>query len=168
MSARRKPIVIILLLVFLAAVLANMFFVYHAYHAAVTAINAASPPDTIGDEGGTGAYGLHGNAASGGRSHMEPPWYGDMTIEKAAQGGYDLTVFATGPGKGLPVALTSFEVDVRRPDAEGSGLKLQFSDAENEKHAAHVDFPEKGDWEIRVRLHRDLQTFEFTRRFTAE
>ena len=43
-----------------------------------------------------------------------------------------------------------------KPDLQTAGIG---------KFVAHIDLPSTGAWMVNVRIHRDLQTLEFTKRF---
>jgi hypothetical protein len=165
MKTRKRTAVIVILLVLLAGALGNLFLIDHVYRNAVKAIEKHEEIARA-----TAAGTLPGSISGPGlaRSGSGPAWYGDVRLARTPAGGYDLVAYAIdGPAGGL-VALESAEIEAKKPgDGKGAITPELKKDAEG-RFAAHVDFPEKGAWELRVRLHRPLQTFEFTRRITVE
>lgn len=169
MSAKRKYIVLVLLLVMLAASIANFIFVNRAYDTSMQRLSASSLQDN--DRAAVPAHPVAGVAGKPGTSadmqivsYKGPGWRGDVTLKEVDGGSYLITVRASDLNDNT-VPITSFEIDVRRPDSDKPMLMPVFNQTGDGHFTATVQFPGTGDWEVRVRMHRDLQTLEFARRF---
>lgn len=95
-----------------------------------------------------------------------PGWRGDIKIENGTSGS-DITIDAIDT-EGNGVSLTSYEVTVYLPGQEKEPLPVTVEKLTGSRLKAHVKLPEKGEAVIRVRLHRDLSTLEFSQRIGAE
>lgn len=170
MGSRKKYAVLVMLLVLLAAAIANFLVVNNAYD---TSLQRLSPHD--GSSASTyGAGGSSPQAQGAGSltdsqvfTYKGPGWRGDVTLNKAPDGSYEVTVRASDlQDKTVPI--TSFEIDVRRPDSDKPILMPVFNQKGDGYFTATVQFPGKGDWEVRVVMHKENQTLEFARRFHIE
>jgi len=156
-----------MLLVLLAAAIANFLVVNNAYD---TSLQRLTPPEDRGGTFASGAGGLSPHGAGNGTADSQtltyrgPGWRGDVTLNKMAGGSYEVTVRASDL-KDKTVNITSFEIDVRRPDSDKPILMPVFNQKGDGYFTATVQFPGNGDWEVRVVMHRDNQTLEFARRF---
>lgn len=95
-----------------------------------------------------------------------PSWTGEVRVARAQGGGHDVTITAVSRGT-ENIALTSFDVKLTRPGASAA-LPAVFTQESPNRLKAHVDFPETGEWQISVRLHRERATLSFTQRITIE
>lgn len=95
-----------------------------------------------------------------------PGWRGDINVKKGANGS-DITIDALDT-KGNGVPLTSYEVTVYPSGNEKEPLPVTVERETGSRIKAHVKLPEKGEAIIRVRLHRERATLEFSQRIHAE
>ncbi|MEZ0226612.1 MAG: FixH family protein [Alphaproteobacteria bacterium] len=165
MSNRKFSLVTAILLLLLIAATANMFIVYHAFNRSLE--EQTSPSET----------GTHmpfysnqpldtGPAVATGKQSAYFDWNGDLTLAKSPAGGYDIVVMVTIRRTETPVPADSVEMDASRPGE--AGITPELKQLAPGKYVAHVDFPETGEWEIRLRIHRGLQTIEFAKKFTIQ
>lgn len=165
MGSRKKYAVLVMLLVLLAAAIANFLVVNNAYDASLARLSAPKDDGSSAPVSGMGAAPQGaGTADSQTVSYRGPGWRGDVTLNKAPDGSYEVTVRASDIHD-KTVSITSFEIDVRRPDSDKPILMPVFNQKGDGFFTATVQFPGDGDWEVRVRMHRDNQTLEFARRF---
>ncbi len=168
MSARKKYVVLVILLLMLAAAIANFLFVNQAYDTSVQRLSeppardSGLVPPPAGPQAGT----VTGSDIQT-LTYKGPGWRGDVTLADSDGGSYKITIRASDLNDNT-VPITSFEIDVRRPDSDKPILMPVFNQTGDGHFTATVQFPGKGDWEVRVRMHRELQTLEFARRFHIE
>jgi hypothetical protein len=165
--AKKRPLVTVILLLLLVAAGINTVFVYRLYDDTVTAMERKAMITRTGE-----AIPSSNAAAPAAMSQLSssagPDWYGDVSLVRSPQGGYDLTVTAGEARTRFPLAITSFEVHARRLGADEADFTPTFTKVNDSKYVAHIDFPSPGEWEIHARLRRERGTFEFTRRFHVD
>jgi len=167
-ASRKKYAVLVMLLLLLAAAIANFFVVNRAYDSSLQRLASH-------DQSGRAAPAVDAAASGAGAGTQDtqtltykgPGWRGDVTLTKAADGNYEVTVRASDLYD-KTVQITSFEIDVRPPDSDKPILMPVFNQKGDGYFTALVQFPGKGDWEVRVQMHKENQTLEFARRFRVE
>jgi hypothetical protein len=163
MKDRKFTFVTAILLLLLIAAVANLFFVNHIYNQSVTSVTS----------------GTTGNSIYQNQPLVSPPalprtsdayfdWNASLSIDQSAAGGYDLVVAVTARQTEAPAPADSVEIDIRRAGADGVEITPEIKQDSVGKYIAHADFPANGEWEVRVRIHRFLQTMEFTKKFTVK
>lgn len=160
MKTRKITAVMVILLLLLAAAVANFFFVNRLYDQTMAEIEAresGQAPDEYGRRSAARDVPRRG-------SGHNLTWGGNLQIEPR-NGGYDLIATAVSDGRPLP--LEAVTIDARRAGQEKAEMTPALQKDDQGRFVAHVDLA-PGEWEVRVRMHRPLQTFEFTRRFTAK
>lgn len=90
-----------------------------------------------------------------------PTWRGEVAYRKEDDGSYSFRV-TTVDLRG-PIMLTSQEAFVRKADG-GKETKIALTKADHGNLIANFTFPTPGEWIIRVRLGRTLETLEFSER----
>ena len=157
--SKKRIVVLCLLLLVLAVTAINTVHVFRMadenppavpekYSALSGADDASSslPPLPPGQKWGTG-----------------PGWRSGVSALKDKNGGYTVSIVAVDSvGNNIP--LNSFEADIRHPGATTPAITPLFQKDDKNNITAHVDFPSPGDWEVHVRMHRDLSTLEFSQR----
>ena len=170
MASRKKYAVLVMLLLLLAAAIANFFVVNKAYDSSLARLathndDSAPPTAVVATPQGVGKDGAQTDVQT--ITYRGPGWRGDVTLNKTTDGSYEVTVRASDLyDKTVPI--TSFEIDVRRPDSDKPILMPVFNQKGDGFFTAIVQFPGKGDWEVRVQMHKENQTLEFARRFRVE
>jgi hypothetical protein len=143
----------------LVAVIANNIIIYRAYDSSTTPV---PPPDSAA----TAAVAPPTSSSTPGEKPLIPipSWRGEVALEKAPNGGYDVVVQALQRGTDTPLPMTAVNADIRKADENAAEMTLSFKRTAGLKFAAHADLT-PGTWDVRVHIHRDSQTLEFSERF---
>lgn len=161
MSKRRfTPVTAILLLLLIAAI-ANTYYVFHAYDGAMNSIDKPVGLTPAGQPAEPATARVLPGATA---IDLVPNWHGEAALVKAPGGGYDVVVDALSNGVNANLPATSVEADIRRPGDKAATANPEFKMTSVGKFTAHVDLG-SGTWEVRVRIHRGLQTLEFAEKF---
>ena len=163
MSKHNFSFVTALLLLLLIAAIMNLLFIYHAFNEDSAPASPGGAPVLARQSSVPGSE-PRSAPPSGSPVSFAPSWRGDAVMVKSPQGGYDLVVEALGNG-GDALPSTAAEVDIRRPGAAAAEQSPSLEMVSVGKFVAHVDLPESGTWEVRIRIHRGLQTLEFAEKF---
>ena len=163
MTEKRSKISLAVLVLLLVVAVVNFTVVHYAYN---------SPSLSV--DGGTVRPAASGYSTVTTAPPPAPPAFtfiprgpelrGEVSVEKQDSGKYDITIFARNRD-GHPVVLDGFSADVHLLSAPETKVIPVFQKAGDGKYAATVAFPEKGRWEVRVRLHRKNEVLEFYQSF---
>lgn len=96
--------------------------------------------------------------------NVEPELRGEVVVEKKEGGKYDITIFAQNKKK-QPVILEGFSADVHLLGMTEPRMIPAFRKVGDGKYTATMTFPEKGRWEVRVRLNKKNESLEFYQSF---
>ena len=161
MSKRRfTPVTAILLLLLLAAIV-NTYFVFHVDRGMVKPMEKPVPLTAAGQP----AEPADARTLPGATAYdLVPNWHGEVSLVKAPGGGYDAIIEGLSNGVNANIPVTSVEADIRRPGDNTPVPTPEFKMTSVGKFEAHVNLA-AGTWEVRVHIHRGLQTLEFAEKF---
>lgn len=154
-----------LLVVMLVISLCMAVFSYHLTH---DPGNPANTTQIVGESGVAVATDAAPAPMPARKWDNGPDWRGQVTVKKAEDGsGSDIIVDALDK-RGFGVALTSFDIVIYPPGKEKEPLPATFEQEAPNRIKGHIKLPAKGEVIMRVRLHRDNSTMEFSERIAAE
>ena len=139
--------------------IANAVYVFRYAPVSVSGIGIEQTPD---------ATPLHAGVPPEFADHAEdwkyfsrPTWRGEVAYRKEDDGSYSFRV-TTVDLRG-PIILTSQEAFVRKAEG-GKETKIALTKGDHGNLIGNFTFPAAGEWVIRVRLGRQLETLEFSER----
>ncbi len=159
MADKRSKVSFSLLILLMMVALGNFLFVHIAF-------NKDGPSDDVGiiapAGGGFSAISLGKSPHFG--DPNGPELRGEVVVEKKQDGKYDLTIFARNKNN-EPVILEGFSSDVHLLGMTEPRVIPAFRKVGNGKYTATMAFPERGRWEVRVRLNKKNESLEFYESF---
>lgn len=160
---KTRPKVLAVLLVALAAALANTVFVFGPFgdEAAVEIIAAQKPLSPLPPTKAISYTPLVFSASSGALD-----WRADVTVEEAPSGG-KLLVLNVEKKNGVPLKDVTFEVSVHRHDIKAAEVIPLFKKDEKGRLTAPFDTSQPGVWEIRAWVMQGKDTIHFKRIITT-
>ena len=144
-----------ILFVLLVLAVANAVYVFY-YTPSVPPVSKAAP-----DASRPGVPVEFSDHADDWKYFSRPTWRGEIAYRKEENGSYSFRV-TTVDLRG-PITLTSKEAFVKKASG-GDEAAMPLKETEKGELVANYRFSEPGEWIIRVRLGRRLETLEFSER----